>query len=137
MFGAALALGGSLLAGQSTYSTLAGGGLILGGALLTRRQRTGAWLLLAVFAITLIWSLGNLRADGTDLAMRLVGPTIVLGLIGLVMPALRGWRPKRTITIFIAALSGTVAFGICSVAGAPFARPTATLAEILIDYPNI
>ena len=133
ILGLLLALGGPLLPGHSSYHALAGAGLMLAGALIAKRRRAGAWVFMAVFAITLAWSLRNLEAGGTSLAMRLLGPSILLGMIALVMPALRGWPARRTITVFTALLAATVGIGLSSVAGAPLAPTTTAVAQLLAD----
>lgn len=131
--GTLLLIGRVLLVDRSNYCTLAGCGLILAGDLIAKRRREGAWVFIAVFAITLIWSLGNLQAGGTSLAMRLVGPTLLLSMIGLLMPTLRGWRTKRTITTFSTLLAGTIGLGIFSGSGGPLARPATALAQVLVN----
>lgn len=136
ILGAVLAVGGLLVADYSTYYALAGSGLMLAGTLIAKRRRAGAWVFMAVFAITLAWSLRDLQDGSASLAMRLMGPTILLGMIAFVMPALRGWRARRTITAFAALLAGTIGVGISSVAGGPFARPTNALTQILVDQTN-
>jgi hypothetical protein len=91
----------------------------LAGTLIAKRERAGALVFMAVFGITLAWSLDTLQVSGSSLAMRLVGPAILLAMIALVMPELRGWRAKRTILAFTAILAGTIIVGISSTAGTP------------------
>ena len=86
---------------------------------------------MGVFDITFFWSLCGLRWD--ILAMRLDRTTILLGMITLIMPALRGWRASRTIATFIAILTGTIFLGVSSTGGAPLARPTTAVGQILIN----
>jgi quinoprotein glucose dehydrogenase len=112
---------------------LAGAGLTLAGMLIAKRRREGAWLFMAVFALTLTWSLGNLQSAGASLIMRLIGPALLLGMIALLMPALRGWRPSRTITVFATLLAGMIGLGLFSVAGGPLAGPTTALAQAIGD----
>jgi glucose dehydrogenase len=131
LLGGMLVIGAGLLADRSDYCTLAGPGLALAGILITKRRREGAWLFMAVFALTLGWSLGNLPSSGTSLIMRLVGPALLLGMIALLMPALRGWRASRTITAFATLLAGMIGLGLFSVAGGPLARPATALAQSL------
>jgi glucose dehydrogenase len=100
LLGGMLVIGGGLLADRSDYCMLAGAGLTLAGMLITKRRREGVWLFMAVFALTLAWSLGDLQSGGASLMMRLIGPALLLGMIALLMPALRGWRLSRTITVF-------------------------------------
>ena len=119
ILGALLAIGGPLVGEDSPYHALAGSALVLAGTLIAKRKRAGAFVFMAVFGITLAWSLGTLQVSGSSLAMRLVGPAILLAMIALVMPELRGWRAKRTILAFTAILAGTIIVGISSTAGTP------------------
>lgn len=133
LLGGMLVIGGGLLADRSDYCMLAGAGLTLAGMLIAKRRREGAWLFMPVWALTLAWSLGNLQSGGASLIMRLIGPALLLGMIALLMPALRGWRPSRTITVFATLLAGMIGLGLFSVAGGPLAGPTAALAQTLGD----
>jgi quinoprotein glucose dehydrogenase len=131
LLGGMLVIGAGLLADRSDYCTLAGSGLALAGILIAKRRREGAWLFMAVLALTLAWSLGNLQSGGVSLIMRLIGPALLLAMIALLMPALRGWRPSRTITVFATLLAGMIGLGLFSVAGGPLAGPMAALAQTL------
>ena len=130
ILGAVLTIGGHLLVEDSSYCALAGAGLMLAGALIAKRNRAGAWAFMAVFAITLAWSLRNLEGAGTFLVMRLLGPAILLAMIALLMPSLRGWRARRTIAVFTAVLAGMIGVGILSVATAPFAWPPTAVSQL-------
>jgi glucose dehydrogenase len=127
-----LVIGAGLLADRSNYCMLAGAGLTLAGMLITKGRREGDWLFMAVFALTLAWSLGNPQSGRASLLMRLIGPALLLGMIALLMPALRGWRASRTIEVFAAFLAG-MGPGLFSVAGGPLAGPTTALAQTLGD----
>ena len=133
LLGGILVIGGDLLADRLDYWVLAGAGLTLAGMLITKRRREGAWLFMAVFALTLAWSLGNLQSGGASLIMRLIGPALLLGMIALLMPALRGWRRSRTITVFATLLAAMIGLGLFSVAGGPLAGPATALAQTLGD----
>jgi glucose dehydrogenase len=133
LLGGMLVIGGGLLADRSDYRVLAGAGLTLAGMLIAKHRREGAWLFMAVLALTLAWSLGNLQSGGASLIMRLIGPALLLGMAALLMPALRGWPPSRTITVFATLLAGMIGLGLFSVAGGPLAGPTAALAQTFGD----
>ena len=132
ILGAMLAIG-LLLGRGSSYNLLSGSGLMLAGTLIAARKRAGAWVYMGVFAITLFWSLHGLQKGGSSLPVRLVGPTILLCMIALTMPALRGWRANRTIATFAAILTATIVLGISSTAGAPLARPSAAAGQFLVN----
>jgi glucose dehydrogenase len=129
LLGGMLVTGAGLLVDGSAYCLLAGSGLMLAGILITKGRRQGAWLFMAVFAVTLAWSLRDLQSGGASLIVRLAGPALLLGMIALVMPALRGWRPSRTIAVFVALLALMIGLGILSGGGGSVARPTSALAQ--------
>ena len=131
LVGAMIALGGQLSPNGSAFHVLAGCGLILSGILVAKRHRAGAWAYMAVFVVTVAWSLRNVQHGGTPLAMRLLGPTILLAMIGLLMPVLRGWHPRNTAIVFAALTTAMTGLGISSTAGGPLAGSTAALTQIL------
>ena len=133
VLGGVLTLSSLLLADRSTYCAIAGFSLIPAGVLIANRRRQGAWLFIATFAITLAWALRDVSAGGTPLAMRLLGPTLLLGMIALLMPALRGWRKGQTLTAFATLLAGTVGLGVAAVADWPVAAPATALVQLLAD----
>jgi len=132
LLGAGLALWGLLLNASSPFYAVAGTGFILAGALLAKRKRAGAWVYLAVFALTLAWSLRNVDHGGSPLAMRLIGPIVLLSMISLIMPALRGWRAQRTVLVFSALLIGTVALGMSWSSGGMVARSRSSATQFLV-----
>jgi quinoprotein glucose dehydrogenase len=131
LLGAAIALVGLMSPSESAFHFLSGAGLILSGTLVARGHRAGAWIYMAVFAITVTWSLRNIEVGGSSLAMRLVGPSLLLAILALLMPALRGWHPRKTGSVFATLLIGTIGLGISSAAGGPLAGFTATVAHLL------
>ena len=131
LVGAVLAIGGYLSAfNGSAFHILAGLGLILSGALVARRHPAGAWTYMLVFAGTVTWALRNVEA-GSVLAMRLVGPLLLLTVIALLMPLLCRWSPRRTFAVFIAMVAGTVALGVLSLPTGPLGQHTAAVTQFL------
>jgi quinoprotein glucose dehydrogenase len=118
LIGLALAVGGAWLLslGGSFYYLLAGLGLIASGVLLVRRRVTGAWVYLAVFVVTLVWTFWEVGLRGWALIPRLVGPTVLLLLVVALIPLLvdrtRGGRPALkalgAFVVFIVIGSGVV-----------------------------
>lgn len=135
--GAVVAAGGlgSAFAGSS-FHVAAGTGLILSGILVAMGRRAGAIVYMLVFAATLAWSLRNIQVGGSPLALRLTGPAILLFIIALVMPVLRGWHPVRALAAFAIILSGTIGVGIASAAGGPLANQAAALTQFLDNQAN-
>jgi len=112
----ALAGAGLAIAGFTSSTTLfyryAGAGLIVSGVLLARRKAAGAWIYLAVFAATVIWSLGNAGSTGSSLAYRLIGPTTLLAMIAIVLPALGRRTPRQTVALFTGLMIVTITIGL-------------------------
>jgi len=52
-------------------------------------------------------------------------------MISLLMPALRGWRVRRTLAVLSALLIGTLTFGISCNNSAQMARTTTKATELL------
>ena len=129
LLGAVLAIAG--FAHHVPYHALAGFGLILAGALIAEGKRAGAWAFMLVLAVTLAWSLRNVGHGGAPLVWRLVGPTILLGILALVMPVLRGWRARQTVIVFISLQLGIIGIGILSIGDGPLAGPTAAVGQLL------
>ncbi|MXO65003.1 membrane-bound PQQ-dependent dehydrogenase, glucose/quinate/shikimate family [Altericroceibacterium endophyticum] len=105
LLGLILAAGGIYLAmlGGSFYYLLAGVGLLVSGLLLFRGHKLGAWLYVAVFALTAIWAFWESGSNPWALIPRLVGPAILLALVALISPLLG----KRT-TSWPLAIGGAV-----------------------------
>ncbi len=131
LLGAAIALAGLMVRDGATFCLLSGAGLIVSGALVAKGHRAGAWVYMGVFAITVIWALRNIQLGGTSLPMRLVGPSLLLAMIALLMPVLRGWHPRTAAIAFTALMVGTIGLGISCLAGGPLARSTATVTQLL------
>lgn len=122
LLGGGLAIIGASSTDRFSYCAVAGAGLAAAGVLIAKRRREGAWAFMTVFAITLAWSLRNLQSGGSSVVMRLVGPALLLGMIALLMPALRGWRMRRTLTAFATLLAGMIGLGLLSAADDPDQR---------------
>ncbi|ACM04046.1 hypothetical protein [Cereibacter sphaeroides] len=78
-----------ILLGGSWYYGIAGLGLLLVGILLFRRSFAAVWLYLAVWAGTVVWAFWEVGTDWWAQMPRLVGPTLILILVLLCIPALR------------------------------------------------
>ncbi len=90
LFGAVLLAGGIWLAliGGSLYYVLTGAAIVVSGVLIFRRNRLGAWLYAALFALSIPWALWETGADPWALVPRLVAHAILLALVALVTPFL-------------------------------------------------
>ena len=130
LVGIVLAIGGYLSPEGSAFHMLAGIGLIVSGALVARRHRAGAWTYMLVFAGTVSWSLRNLEI-GSSLALRLLGPSLLLVMIGALMPLLFRWSRRQTVAVFVTLIVGTVGLGISSLPTGPLARQTAAVTQFL------
>jgi quinoprotein glucose dehydrogenase len=88
--GLVLAIGGAWLAwlGGSIYYLPAGLGMIGSGVLLMRGRHSGAWLYLAVYALTLAWAVWEAGLYGWALVPRVIAPSVLLILLVLVLPRL-------------------------------------------------
>jgi glucose dehydrogenase len=124
LLGFALAVGGYLSPNGSAFHIFIGFALIVSGALVARRHQAGAWTYMLVFAATVSWSLTNIE-DGSTLALRLIGPSLMLVMLAVLMPLLCRWRPRQTIAVFSLLIAATVGLGIFSLPSGPFARETA------------
>ena len=129
--GMVLAVGGLMsLSDGSVFYAITGVGLTISGALIAKRNRAGAWTYLAVFAVTLSWSLRNID-QGPSLEHRLLGPILLLAMLAALMPALSKWQPKHAVIAFLVVVLGTVALGLSSTGPGPLARPTAAVTHFL------
>jgi quinoprotein glucose dehydrogenase len=129
--GIVLAAGGLLSPFDgSAFYAVTGVGLAISGALLAKRNRAGAWTYLAVFAATVTWALRNIDY-GASLALRLVGPTILLAMLAALMPPLAHWRPRRAAIAFASIMLVTVGIGISSTADGPLAKETTAVTQFL------
>ena len=130
LVGVVLLTGGYLSFNGSAFHIFAGLGLILSGALVSRRHSAGAWTYMLVFAATVSWSLRNIEY-GSILAVRLIGPSVLLLGIAVLMPVLCRWRPRHTIAVFTLLIAGMVGLGISSLPDGPLADETAALNQFL------
>ena len=130
LVGFVLALGGYFSPEGSAFHVLAGLGLIVSGALVSRRHRAGAWTYMLVFAGTVSWSLRNIEV-GSSLVERLIGPALLLVMIAALMPLLCRWRPRQTVAAFTLLIGLTVGLGISSLPNGPLAHQTAAATHFL------
>ena len=114
----------------SAFYVVAGLGLTVSGALIAKRNRAGAWTYLAVFAVTVSWSLRNVD-EGPSLGHRLVGPIILLAMLAALMPVLSEWRPRQAAIAFCVLVFATVGLGLSSSESGPLARQTAAVTRFL------
>lgn len=116
LFGIPIFAGGVWLItlGGSWYYIIAGLGLLVSAWFLFRNSMLAVWVYLATFAFTLIWALWERGFDGWAQAPRLVAPTVILVLVLLTRPALRG-RFTGGRASFTAAAVGIVALGLAAV----------------------
>ena len=92
IFGLPILAGGVWLItlGGSWYYAIAGLGLVVSAYFLFRHQMAGVWVYLATFAGTVIWALWEAGLSGWAQVPRLVAPTVILVLVLLTIPMLRG-----------------------------------------------
>jgi quinoprotein glucose dehydrogenase len=137
LLGSVLALGGLLSPiNGSAFHALAGLGLIVSGALVAKRRRVGASILLVVFAGTLTWALRNIEAGGSSLGQRLMGPSVLLLMIAVLLPVLCEWRPRAAALAFAVMLTGTVGLGFAASPDGPLARPMAAITHFLDSHTD-
>src|SRR4051812_6542818 len=77
-----------LALGGSWYYLPAGIALIVAGLALMRGRAIGAWIYLAFFAATAVWSWWEVGTNGWGLLPRLFGLTLLLLLVILILPRL-------------------------------------------------
>ena len=92
LLGLPLLLGGVWLIslGGSAYYAAAGLMLIVSGVLTLRRRLEGFWIYLALYALTLAWSVWEVGLNGWALVPRVVAPSLVMLLMLAVVPTLVG-----------------------------------------------
>lgn len=85
-----------LLLGGSPYYAITGAAMLVSGLLLMRGRLRGAWLYIAVVALTVLWALWEVGGNGWALVPRVIAPLVLLFAVLLVMPTLtphpRRWR---------------------------------------------
>lgn len=129
--GIVLAAGGLMSSFDgSAFYAVAGLGLTISGALIAKRHRAGAWTYLAVFAVTVSWSLRNVD-QGSSLGHRLVGPIILLAMLAALLPILSNWRPRHAAIAFCVLGLATVGLGLASSGSGPLARQTAAVTRFI------
>ena len=137
LIGAVLAIGGAWLAilGGSFYYLLAGLGLVVSGFLIIRRRILGAWLYLAIFALTLIWALWESGLQIWPLVPRVFGPFVLAILVLVALPLLAPgrWRWRSALIgalgLFVAMAAGTALIAVTSrTAAGPLPGPIAAAA---------
>ncbi|RJL21533.1 membrane-bound PQQ-dependent dehydrogenase, glucose/quinate/shikimate family [Paracoccus siganidrum] len=120
IFGAPILGGGVwlIVLGGSWYYLFAGLGLLVTAWLLFRRSIAALWVYLLTFAGTLAWALWEAGLDGWAQVPRLVAPSVVLVLVVLTLPVLRGGRPRYRRTIAgVAAIAGLAATALLAARG--------------------
>ncbi|PCD79701.1 glucose dehydrogenase [Acetobacter orleanensis] len=91
LLGLVLFLGGAylLFLGGSPYYVLMGTALLLSGYLLGSGDIRGAWLYLASWAATILWTIYEVGFDWWAWLPRDFGPTIIAALVVACLPLLR------------------------------------------------
>ena len=92
IFGLPILAGGLWLItlGGSWYYAIAGLGLLVSAYFLFRHEMAGVWVYVVTFAGTLIWALWEAGLNGWAQVPRLLAPTVILVLVLLMIPMLRG-----------------------------------------------
>lgn len=137
LFGLPILAGGVwlLTLGGSFYYAIAGLGLLASAFFLFRHSIAGVWIYLATFAFTLVWALWESGLNGWAQVPRLVAPTVILVLVLVTIPALRGRLgvPRGT---YAAAATGIVALG-ASVMALTSVRETTLVAQETLTPPAV
>ncbi|MGB3335951.1 MAG: membrane-bound PQQ-dependent dehydrogenase, glucose/quinate/shikimate family [Devosia sp.] len=117
LFGLPILAGGVWLItlGGSWYYTLAGLGLLVSAWYLFRQSMLGVWVYLLTFVGTVIWALWERGFDGWAQVPRLVAPTVILILVLLAIPALRG-RLAGGRAALVASAIAVVSLGVSGLA---------------------
>src|SRR5690606_17985047 len=79
-----------MVLGGSWYYLPAGLAILATAILLFRRSRLAVWVYLVTFAVTIAWALWESGFNGWAQIPRLVAPAVVLVLLLLCLPGLRG-----------------------------------------------
>jgi len=124
-----------LVLGGSWYYTLAGIGILATAVLLWQRAMLAVWVYLITYFGTVAWALWESGFDGWAQVPRLVAPTVLLLLVLLTIPALRG--PHRAgaglgRNAFAASVAGVAALGMASVIYVA-TNDTPAIAQVTID----
>ena len=137
LFGLPILAGGVWLIalGGSWYYAFAGLGLLVSAYFLFRHSINGVWVYLVTFLATLAWALWESGFNGWAQVPRLVAPAVILVLVLLTIPTLRG-RLGVSRGAFAAAAIGIVALGI-SVLALNSVRDTTLLAQETAPTPAV
>jgi quinoprotein glucose dehydrogenase len=137
LFGLPIMAGGIWLLslGGSFYYAIAGFGLLASAFFLFRHSIAGVWIYLATFAFTLVWAIWESGLNDWAQVPRLVAPTIILALVLLTIPALRG-RLGVPRGAYAAAATGIVALGV-SVMALTSVRETTLVAQETLTSPAV
>jgi len=129
LFGLPILLGGLYLItlGGSWYYALAGLGLLASAWFLFRHEMTAVWIYLVTYLGTLVWALWEAGLDGWAQVPRLVAPTVILLLVLLTIPALRGGA-RLSRRAMGAAAAAVLAMGV-SLLGLSAVRDGALMAQ--------
>lgn len=94
IIGLILAIGGVRLVslGGSWYYLIAGAAMVVSGVLYVRQRMLGAWIYLAVFIGTLLWTFAEVGTEYWGLVPRLA-PVLVLGFFAALLAPRFGGRP--------------------------------------------
>lgn len=124
--------GGVLLGlGGSPYYLVVGLAMIASGALLGRESRWGAWLFLAIWVGTLIWTVWEVGFDWLQWVPRMIAPTVLLVLVWLTR-GFRAWGASHRRNAAFAA-SAVIAL----VAAGWLIRPQPTVAQASAPVPAL
>ena len=107
----------------------AGVDLVLSGLLIAKRSPIGLLTYLAVLPVVLLGALRNIGGGGSSLSFRLLGPALLLAMIGILLPAIarRPWRHALIGAPLI--IGASLALSLTVGAGGKVARPGTAEAE--------
>ena len=115
LIGIVLLVGGIWLAavGGSPYYVITGIAMLVSGVALMRGWLWGAWLYIAIVALTILWAFWEVGANGWALVPRVIAPLVLLVAVLLVMPTLtiRPHRWRMSFGAVAAVLVATVVVG--------------------------
>ena len=115
LIGIVLLIGGIWLAavGGSPYYVITGIAMLVSGVALMRGWLWGAWLYIAIVALTILWAFWEVGANGWALVPRVIAPLVLLVAVLLVMPTLtiRPHRWRMSFGAVAAVLVATVVVG--------------------------
>ena len=112
VIGVILAVGGIWLVavGGSPYYLITGVGMVASGWLLIRGRVAGAWLYVAIVALTIVWAFWEVGGNGWALVPRVIAPLVLLVAVLLVVPSITdGQHRWRRALVSIAAVVGLTA----------------------------